>query len=214
MHRPALFGADGQAPDQRHDRQRLAGGHRVRRPSGFLRGLNNAGRWCRSAACMRCRPRRPNWPRCCGSATRNCAMFPNASPIAAGVRNFTDPRVLTVFFGALNREPDWRLADRRDQRGRRAGRRPAAVPGGARRGVLPGAGNPEQKLHAAVRLRHLYGSARHFGNFADAAGRHAVQSRQIRPEIHRGGRLPGRRAGQFCGLSQQYRAWRNRADLQ
>jgi SAM-dependent methyltransferase len=36
------------------------------------------------------------------------ALFPNAIAELPPVRNFTDPRVLTVFFGALNREPDWR----------------------------------------------------------------------------------------------------------
>ena len=36
------------------------------------------------------------------------ALFPNAVAELPDIRNFTDPRVLTVFFGALNREPDWR----------------------------------------------------------------------------------------------------------
>ena len=36
------------------------------------------------------------------------ALFPNAVTMLPEIRNFTDPRVLTVFFGALNREPDWR----------------------------------------------------------------------------------------------------------
>jgi hypothetical protein len=36
------------------------------------------------------------------------ALFPNAVVALPDIRNFTDPRVLTVFFGALNREPDWR----------------------------------------------------------------------------------------------------------
>ena len=37
------------------------------------------------------------------------ALFPNALiATLPEIRNFTDPRVLTVFFGALNREPDWR----------------------------------------------------------------------------------------------------------
>ena len=36
------------------------------------------------------------------------ALFPNAIAELPEIRNFTDPRVLTVFFGALNREPDWR----------------------------------------------------------------------------------------------------------
>ncbi|HXA23293.1 MAG TPA: methyltransferase domain-containing protein [Acetobacteraceae bacterium] len=41
--------------------------------------------------------------------TRNpeVAVFPNAVRALPDVRNFLDPKVLTVFFGALNREPDW-----------------------------------------------------------------------------------------------------------
>jgi SAM-dependent methyltransferase len=35
------------------------------------------------------------------------ALFPNAIDVLPEVRNFTDPSVLTVFFGALNRERDW-----------------------------------------------------------------------------------------------------------
>jgi SAM-dependent methyltransferase len=35
------------------------------------------------------------------------AVFPNAVRALPDVRNFLDPNVLTVFFGALNREPDW-----------------------------------------------------------------------------------------------------------
>ncbi len=35
------------------------------------------------------------------------AVFPNAMRALPDVRNFLDPNVLTVFFGALNREPDW-----------------------------------------------------------------------------------------------------------
>jgi SAM-dependent methyltransferase len=35
------------------------------------------------------------------------AVFPNAVRALPDVRNFLDPKALTVFFGALNREPDW-----------------------------------------------------------------------------------------------------------
>ncbi len=35
------------------------------------------------------------------------AVFPNAVRSLPDVRNFLDPKVLTVFFGALNREQDW-----------------------------------------------------------------------------------------------------------
>ncbi len=36
------------------------------------------------------------------------AVFPNAVSSLPPVRNFADPRATTFFFGALNREPDWR----------------------------------------------------------------------------------------------------------
>jgi SAM-dependent methyltransferase/glycosyltransferase involved in cell wall biosynthesis len=41
--------------------------------------------------------------------TRNpeVAVFPNTVRALPDVRNFLDPNLLTVFFGALNREPDW-----------------------------------------------------------------------------------------------------------
>jgi SAM-dependent methyltransferase len=40
------------------------------------------------------------------------ALFPNAIAALPEIRNFTDPRVLTVFFGAINREHEWqRLMD-------------------------------------------------------------------------------------------------------
>lgn len=35
------------------------------------------------------------------------AVFPNAVGSVPTVRNFTDPRAITLFFGALNREHDW-----------------------------------------------------------------------------------------------------------
>ena len=36
------------------------------------------------------------------------AIFPNAIEVLPEVRNFAEPRILTMFFGALNREQDWR----------------------------------------------------------------------------------------------------------
>jgi SAM-dependent methyltransferase len=36
------------------------------------------------------------------------AIFPNAIDVLPEVRNFANPRALTLFFGALNREQDWR----------------------------------------------------------------------------------------------------------
>lgn len=36
------------------------------------------------------------------------AIFPNAIDMLPEIRNFAEPRVLTMFFGALNREQDWR----------------------------------------------------------------------------------------------------------
>jgi len=35
-------------------------------------------------------------------------VFPNAIRVLPEVRNFADPNTMTLFFGALNREPDWR----------------------------------------------------------------------------------------------------------
>ncbi len=42
-----------------------------------------------------------------GTLNPEVAVFPNAIHSLPDVRNFLDPRVLTLFFGALNREPDW-----------------------------------------------------------------------------------------------------------
>lgn len=36
------------------------------------------------------------------------AIFPNAITALPEIRNFADPRAITLFFGALNREQDWR----------------------------------------------------------------------------------------------------------
>ena len=106
LHRPALFGAEGRAlvdnlvargwlvvtefddhPDflramQRPDPISFRGVHAVQTSTPTLAGV--------------LRQRNPE-----------TALFPNAIESLPPVRNFTDPRVLTVFFGALNREPDW-----------------------------------------------------------------------------------------------------------
>jgi SAM-dependent methyltransferase len=38
----------------------------------------------------------------------NVAVFPNAIRALPEIRNFADPERMTLFFGAFNREPDWR----------------------------------------------------------------------------------------------------------
>ena len=107
MHRPALFGADGQALiNNMIDKGWLVVTEFDDHPD-FMRGLNtpdlvsfrgvHAVQTTTPALAEVLRQRNPE-----------LALFPNAVAALPELRNFTDPRVLTVFFGALNREPDWR----------------------------------------------------------------------------------------------------------
>jgi len=107
MHRPALFGADGQALiNNMIDKGWLVVTEFDDHPD-FMRGLNtpdlvsfrgvHAVQTTTPALAEVLRQKNPE-----------LALFPNAVAALPEVRNFTDPRVLTVFFGALNREPDWR----------------------------------------------------------------------------------------------------------
>jgi SAM-dependent methyltransferase len=107
MHRPALFGADGQALiNNMIDKGWLVVTEFDDHPD-FMRGLNtpdlvsfrgvHAVQTTTPALADVLRQRNPE-----------LALFPNAVAMLPEIRNFTDPRVLTVFFGALNREPDWR----------------------------------------------------------------------------------------------------------
>ena len=61
----------------------------------------------RSAACMRCRRARCRLPSVLRRLNPEVAVFSNMIRSLPDVRNFTDPNVVTLFFGALNREQDW-----------------------------------------------------------------------------------------------------------
>ena len=107
LHRPALFGAEGQRTiNTLIDKGWLVITEFDDHPD-FLRGLAHPSlvsfrgvhalqTTTRTLAAV-LRPRNPE-----------LALFPNAIETLPDTRNFTDPGVLTVFFGALNREADWR----------------------------------------------------------------------------------------------------------
>jgi SAM-dependent methyltransferase len=107
MHRPALFGAEGQQViNNLIDKGWLVVTEFDDHPD-FLRGMNDPAlvsfrgvhavqTTTRELAAL-LRERNPE-----------LALFPNAIATLPDIRNFTDPGVLTVFFGALNRELDWR----------------------------------------------------------------------------------------------------------
>ena len=107
LHRPALLGADGQRLiNSMIDRGWLVVTEFDDHPD-FLRGLNDpalvsfrgvhAVQTTTPALAAVLRQRNPE-----------LALFPNAIISLPPIRNFTDPGTLTVFFGALNREQDWR----------------------------------------------------------------------------------------------------------
>ena len=107
LHRPALLGADGQRViNNLVDQGWLVVTEFDDHPD-FLRGLNDpalvsfrgvhAVQTTTPALAAVLRQRNPE-----------LALFPNAIMTLPPIRNFTDPSVLTVFFGALNREADWR----------------------------------------------------------------------------------------------------------
>jgi SAM-dependent methyltransferase len=123
LHRPALFGASGQQLiNSMIDKGWLVVTEFDDHPD-FLRGLNNpslvsfrgvhAVQTTTPALAEVLRQRNPE-----------LALFPNAIISLPDIRNFTNPRVLTVFFGALNRELDWRpLMDAINAVAARAGER-------------------------------------------------------------------------------------------
>ncbi len=107
MHRPALFGADGQTLiNNMIDKGWLVVTEFDDHPD-FMRGLNTPDlvSFRGVHAVQTTTPELANVLR---QRNPELALFPNAVAMLPEVRNFTDPRVLTVFFGALNREPDWR----------------------------------------------------------------------------------------------------------
>jgi SAM-dependent methyltransferase len=107
MHRPAQYGAEGQALINRMiDRGWLVITEFDDHPD-FMRGLNHASlvSFRGVHAVQTTTPELAAWFR---QRNPELAVFPNGIEMLPDVRNFTDPGVLTVFFGALNREPDWR----------------------------------------------------------------------------------------------------------
>ena len=107
MHRPALFGADGQRLiNNLIDKGWLVVTEFDDHPD-FLRGLNNPA-LVSFRGVHAVQTSTPELAALLRQRNPELALFPNALATLAGYRNFTDPRVLTVFFGALNREPDWR----------------------------------------------------------------------------------------------------------
>lgn len=107
MHRPAMFGADGQRLiNNMIDKGWLVVTEFDDHPD-FLRGLNNPA-LVSFRGVHAVQTTTPELAALLRERNPELAMFPNAIAELPPVRNFTDPRVLTVFFGALNREPDWR----------------------------------------------------------------------------------------------------------
>jgi SAM-dependent methyltransferase len=107
MHRPALFGADGQRViNNIIDKGWIVVTEFDDHPD-FLRGLNSPA----LVSFRGVHAVQTSTPELAGLLRQRnpeLALFPNAVAALPDIRNFTDPRVLTVFFGALNREPDWR----------------------------------------------------------------------------------------------------------
>jgi SAM-dependent methyltransferase len=107
MHRPALFGAEGQAVINRLiDKGWLVVTEFDDHPD-FMRGLNNPA-LVSFRGVHAVQTTTPELARLLRQRNPELALFPNALLALPEIRNFTDPRVLTVFFGALNREPDRR----------------------------------------------------------------------------------------------------------
>jgi glycosyltransferase involved in cell wall biosynthesis len=107
MHRPALFGADGQALiNNMIDQGWLVVTEFDDHPD-FMRGLNTPD-LVSFRGVHAVQTTTPELAEVLRQKNPELALFPNAVAMLPEVQNFTDPRVLTVFFGALNREPDWR----------------------------------------------------------------------------------------------------------
>jgi SAM-dependent methyltransferase len=107
LHRPALFGGEGQRLiNAVIDKGWLVVTEFDDHPD-FLRGMNHPA----LVSFRGVHAVQTSTPELAGllrDRNPEVALFPNAMATMPEVRNFTDPRVLTVFFGALNREPDWR----------------------------------------------------------------------------------------------------------
>ena len=107
MHRPALFGVDGQRLINRMiDKGWLVVTEFDDHPD-YMRGLNDPA-LVTFRGVHAVQTSTPELAGILRQRNPELALFPNAIAALPTIRNFTDPRVLTVFFGALNREPDWR----------------------------------------------------------------------------------------------------------
>ena len=107
MHRPALFGADGQRRiNAMIDRGWLVITEFDDHPD-FLRGLNDPA-LISFRGVHAVQTSTPILADLLRERNPELALFPNAVAVLPEIRNFSDPRVLTVFFGALNREKEWR----------------------------------------------------------------------------------------------------------
>ncbi len=107
MHRPAIFGSDGQRLiNNMIDKGWVVVTEFDDHPD-FLRGLNNPT-LVSFRGVHAVQTSTPELTALLRERNPEIRTFPNAIAELPEIRNFTDPRVLTVFFGALNREPDWR----------------------------------------------------------------------------------------------------------
>jgi SAM-dependent methyltransferase len=107
MHRPALFGADGQALINNMIEKGWLVVTEFDDHPDFMRGLNTPD-LVSFRGVHAVQTTTPELAEVLRQRNPELALFPNAVAMLPEIRNFTDPRVLTVFFGALNREPDWR----------------------------------------------------------------------------------------------------------
>jgi SAM-dependent methyltransferase len=107
MHRPALFGADGQALINNMIEKGWLVVTEFDDHPDFMRGLNTP-ELVSFRGVHAVQTTTPELADVLRQRNPELALFPNAVAILPEIRNFTDPGVLTVFFGALNREPDWR----------------------------------------------------------------------------------------------------------
>jgi SAM-dependent methyltransferase len=107
MHRPALFGAEGQRLiNSMIDKGWLVITEFDDHPD-FMPGLDSPA-LVSFRGVHAVQTTTPELAGLLRQRNPELALFPNAVAELPDIRNFTDPRVLTVFFGALNREADWR----------------------------------------------------------------------------------------------------------
>jgi SAM-dependent methyltransferase len=106
LHRPALFAPDGLATVDRLTEQGWLVITEFDDHPDFLRGLARPG-MVSFLGVHAVQTSTPSLAAVLRQRNPETGFFPNAIAALPPVRNFTDPRVLTVFYGALNREPDW-----------------------------------------------------------------------------------------------------------